>query len=644
MKRKDFTMKLGFKSSLIVSVSLLVAVSVSIVSYVSYLDREKEIKNNAVERAQELINRESESIKSFMANKTQSVEKVISIYNQKNYSVGEHNIAKMELGAQTSAVDNLQVTFESGESYASVNFPGWENNQPPEGYSPKNLSWYAFGRNANGVVYTAPYTVQLTNKLSISAVGPIKNGVMLADIGLDIIDQTIERTKSFPGTVAYLVTPDSTVLASSSNRISAGDKLINDADLKTVFSTISQQDRTYGEHTSSDGKEGMFFSREIKFSNATWYLILDVEKDVVFAQLSDTVYSAIITSSILLILSIVSVFFLLSVIYRPIHALKKTVADLASGNGDLTQRLDIKTNDDLGDIAKDINTFIAKLQSLMLEVSQSSDYIFSSVEQLKQQTDKNSQILNTQTTEVDQIVVAIEEMSVTVDEVASNASQASQFTNHANEQVISSQGVVMNTSNTVSELVNDVANTSGSIEAIEQDISEIANVLTIIGEIAEQTNLLALNAAIEAARAGEQGRGFAVVADEVRALAARTQTSTAEIETTLTKLRNGSKSAISAMGSTQKTCQKTTDNTSLVATELATITQSVTQINDLNTQIATAAEEQSSVAQEISKNVSSIREIVYELSATGEATIEESTNLATANNQLRSVVDMFKLR
>lgn len=640
-------MKLGFKVSLMVSVSLLVAISVSVVSFVSYMEREKEIKDNAIQRTHLLIERESESIKSFMQNKTVAIEKVIQIYNQKGYDVGEHNITNMELGAQTSGVDNLQVTFETGESYASVNFPGWQNNQPPKGYQPKDLPWYAQGRNANGVVYTAPYTVQLTNKLSISAVGPINNGVMLADIGLDIIDKTIARTKSYPGTQAYLINQDSTILATSSEQISAGEKLNRLPAYNKVYSALSSQNNRsdnveFGEHTIN-GKESMFFVKKIQFSNASWYLIIDVEKEVVFAQLSDTLFSAALTSSILVVLSIVAVFFLLSILYRPIYALKRTVADLAGGNGDLTQRLEVTTKDDLGFIARDINTFIDNLQTLMLEVSKSSDYIFTSVEQLREQTEKNSQILATQTTEVDQIVVAIEEMSTTVDEVANNASQASQYTNHTNEQVRNSSNVVTSTSNTVSQLVDDVENTSGSIEAIGKDIAEIANVLNIIGEIAEQTNLLALNAAIEAARAGEQGRGFAVVADEVRALAARTQTSTAEIEAKLTNLRNGSESAILAMNTTQSSCQKATDNTSQVTSELATITQSVTHINDLNTQIATAAEEQSSVAQEITKNVTAIREIVYQLSETGDATSAESVNLTTANRQLKAIVGQFKL-
>ncbi|WCE28895.1 methyl-accepting chemotaxis protein [Vibrio sp. SCSIO 43137] len=635
-------MKLGFKVSLMLSVSLLVAVSVSVVSLVTYLDREKEVKNNAISRAGEFVQRESESIKSFMENKALAVEKVINIYDKNRYGVGEHNISNMILGANTSGVDNLQVTFETGESYASVNFPGWANNQPPKGYSPKNLPWYAEGRRANGVIFTDPYTIQLTGKLSISAIGPITEGVMLADIGLDVIYQVIERASTFEGATAFLVTNDSTILATSSTEMKAGENLSGHVDLANAFSQAVGKD-DFSVESRLDGRDSMFFSEQIKFANATWYLVLNVDKEVILASLDETIYSSVITSLILVVLSIAAVFFLLTVLYRPIYALKRTVTDLASGNGDLTQRLEVKTDDDLGCIAKDINTFIANLQSMMLEVSQSSAHIFSSVEELRKQNDKNRQILSVQTSEVDQIVVAIEEMSATVDDVANNASQASQFTHNTNEQVISSRNVVTNTTNTVSQLVSDVENTSGSISAIEKDIAEIANVLTIIGEIAEQTNLLALNAAIEAARAGEQGRGFAVVADEVRALAARTQTSTAEIEATLTNLRNGSESAIQAMSTTQSTCEKTTDNTSQVADELATITTSVTHINDLNTQIATAAEQQSSVAQEITKNVTAIREIVYELSANGEVTTSESVNLAAANSQLKSIVDKFKL-
>jgi len=350
-----------------------------------------------------------------------------------------------------------------------------------------------------------------------------------------------------------------------------------------------------------------------------------------------------VSSLIMLSLAISVLLSVLYVLYKPILLLKEMVTDLSKGNGDLTRRLEVTNQDDLGQISEGINLFIANLQSMMLEVLQSSTHIGSSVERLKSETEANSHILVAHTTETEQIVAAIEEMSATANDVARNGAETASFTQATNIQTLESKAVVGKATDTVAQLVREVENTSANIAEIDRDTINITQVLKVIGEIADQTNLLALNAAIEAARAGEQGRGFAVVADEVRALAARTQTSTAEIEQTLTKLRGASNAAIAAMDVTKATCLKTAETTEQVASDLDTIGNSVNQINDLNTQIATAAEEQSSVSGEITRNMSAIREMVNELSTNGETTSNETVNLATANHQLRLIVEQFKL-
>jgi methyl-accepting chemotaxis protein len=204
--------------------------------------------------------------------------------------------------------------------------------------------------------------------------------------------------------------------------------------------------------------------------------------------------------------------------------------------------------------------------------------------------------------------------------------------------------VVDNAVVTVSALVDEVEDMSARITSMNQDANKISDVLNVIGEISEQTNLLALNAAIEAARAGEQGRGFAVVADEVRALAARTQSSTTEISDMLTALLDGTSSVVEAMGKTKEQCQSTADKTSEVSNSLTIMSASVREIDDVSTQIATATEEQSAVAEELSKNMLSIRDMVSSLVESGKQTVSATDSLSQSNQELDRLVSNFKLQ
>lgn len=192
--------------------------------------------------------------------------------------------------------------------------------------------------------------------------------------------------------------------------------------------------------------------------------------------------------------------------------------------------------------------------------------------------------------------------------------------------------------------MNEVEAMALNIQTMNEDTHKISTVLSVIGEIADQTNLLALNAAIEAARAGEQGRGFAVVADEVRTLAARTQQSTSEINEMLTRLRNGADTVVRAMDATKLSCQQTADTTASVNNSLDSMTSSVMQINDLGIQIATAAEEQSSVTEEINRNMTMIQNMVAQLTDNSDKTMESTHSLASSNEQLVAIVGQFKLR
>jgi len=350
-------------------------------------------------------------------------------------------------------------------------------------------------------------------------------------------------------------------------------------------------------------------------------------------------FALILTGLLLLFLSIL----LVSIAYRPIENLRKVVTDLASGEGDLTRRLAIKSKDDLGLIATAVNRFTESVQSLMLEVSSSAGNLSDGINQISQKTELNRNLMMSHAQETEQAVAAITEMSATAESVAESALTASQLTDDSSQQAAKCKEQVNDSVLSIKALVNDVDNMSDSIFTLNSDIDKIGNVLSVIGGIAEQTNLLALNAAIEAARAGEQGRGFAVVADEVRSLASRTQDSTKEINEMLTKLQSGTASVVSAMENTKQACQTSAQATENSTFALDTMTDSIAEINMLNVQIATAAEQQSVTTSEISRNMNMIQNMIVELEENGIETQASAKDIEHSKYQLDEVVEYFKL-
>ncbi|MDX1302798.1 methyl-accepting chemotaxis protein [Photobacterium sp.] len=359
---------------------------------------------------------------------------------------------------------------------------------------------------------------------------------------------------------------------------------------------------------------------------------------------SEKVYMSTAIVVVLLIISLLVVVWALNIIVKGLVVLKERIDTLSTGEADLTSRIDITSHDELGDIGNSVNNFIIYLQSMILEISQASAHISEGIKQLDVQSGLNNQALNKHALETDQVVAAITEMSATAETVAQNATETATNTQKANNKAMLAKDDVLEASGSMVVLVEEVATASSSINTMNENTHKIVSVLGVIGEIADQTNLLALNAAIEAARAGEQGRGFAVVADEVRSLAARTQSSTAEINEILATLRQDAASAVAAMDVTKTSCERTAEKADRVSNSLDAVTGSIVEINDLSTQIATASEEQSSVTEEVSRNMNNIREMVHELTQNGQATVDSTQSLSAANAQLDELVSKFKLQ
>lgn len=345
----------------------------------------------------------------------------------------------------------------------------------------------------------------------------------------------------------------------------------------------------------------------------------------------------------IIVLALVITIWTINKLVNGLIDLRKRIDTLSTGEADLTSRVEIANKDELGEIGNSVNNFISYLQSMIREVAAASTHITENIEELSKQSENTNQALLTHSAETEQVVTAITELSATADTVAQNAADTAENTKKADIEAQSSKESVSQASLSMSSLTQEVQSAATNIHTMNDNTKEIVNVLKVIGDIAEQTNLLALNAAIEAARAGEQGRGFAVVADEVRALASRTQTSTKEINELLEKLQKDASRAVSAMDETKVTCEQTAENANKVAAGLDSVSDSIIEINDLSSQIATASEEQSSVAEEVNRNMTTIREMVLNLTENGKATLDSTQNLATVNSQLSSLVGKFKV-
>ncbi|GHW31238.1 methyl-accepting chemotaxis protein [Vibrio cholerae] len=361
------------------------------------------------------------------------------------------------------------------------------------------------------------------------------------------------------------------------------------------------------------------------------------------AQSAEQLWSILGLSVVGLIITIIVVSLLVSRGVAPLQHVVASLQDVAAGEGDLTVRLKVESQDEVGEVAKAFNAFMDKLHPLIQDIRTSAEEVQYAAGELDSQTTQSSQQMNDHSLETDKVVTAVTEMSATAREVANNTNETSQAIESANSQIIEAQEEVNRAIEGIGELVHEVNLTSEAIQELSQQTEQITNVLKVIGDIAEQTNLLALNAAIEAARAGEQGRGFAVVADEVRSLASRTQNSTKEIGEMLNALHQGVSKAVQSMNISQERGEKTALESVQIKESLAGISKAVSLIHDMGIQTASAAEQQSAVAEDINQNLVAIQQIVNELSESFKQTESVSASLSHSGQQMGTLVGHFKL-
>ncbi|WP_136680535.1 HAMP domain-containing methyl-accepting chemotaxis protein [Neptunomonas sp. XY-337] len=363
-------------------------------------------------------------------------------------------------------------------------------------------------------------------------------------------------------------------------------------------------------------------------------------------ELHDRYNSEKITTGVLIVILISAMAVFAFLVYRsirePLDNLKNAMENVRD-NSDLTQAIPVNGKDELSSIAESFNHMVAQMRQVLSQINISSKQLSTSAMELNGVSANAQSSINFQNQEVEQVAAAMNEMAATVTEVAKSADLADQAAQDTLNQAMEGNNIVANAVAATNELIHEVQQVSDKILSVETDSTNIGSIIEVIQGIAEQTNLLALNAAIEAARAGDQGRGFAVVADEVRTLAQRTQQSTAEIQQAIERLQAGTKAAVQAMEHSRQRAEATGEEATAAGAALTSIQQAVSSITDMNSQIACASEEQTSVAEEINQSLVSINDASNSSAAGTDQILSSSTELSRLANDLDTLVKRFKV-
>ncbi len=378
--------------------------------------------------------------------------------------------------------------------------------------------------------------------------------------------------------------------------------------------------------------------------NKVGRVVVTIDSSAIDELLGQSLTRLVVQTVIIIVALILLVGFLMKgIVIRPIEQINSALKDIAAGEGDLTQRLGASRQDELGALAQQFNLFVEKIQDLVQKVQESVLELNSANQETNQIAAETSEAVDQQRHETDQVAAAMNEFDATAHEVAKNAVEGASAADQAKSTGSEAQRVVQEAIQSINKLAQDIDSSSAVISDLEKEVANITSVLDVIRGIAEQTNLLALNAAIEAARAGEQGRGFAVVADEVRTLASKTQASTEEIQEMISRLQNGTSKAVAVMQSSKTSGDATVELASNANEALNGIAGAIDVISDMNTQIASAAEEQTAVTEEINRSLSRISELADRTSSQSSASKHASDRLTVLGQTLQSLVGKFKV-
>lgn len=391
-------------------------------------------------------------------------------------------------------------------------------------------------------------------------------------------------------------------------------------------------------------KEITLFFDDEGTKNDVGRLVVMIDESAIDNLLSESLIRNVIQIVLMVVLLVsVSTILLKKIVIEHLDELGHALSDISQGDGDLTKRLAVTSDNEIGRLAGDFNSFVDKIQSLVQQVVGSMTSMSELIQDLVDVAQTTSAGVQAQGQETEQVAAAINEMSATSQDVSKNAGSAAESASSADKEAVEAKSVVAMTIDSIGLLANEIENGVQVINDLGIDVENITSMVGVIQGIAEQTNLLALNAAIEAARAGEQGRGFAVVADEVRSLASKTQSTTEDIQEMITRLQQGTQSAVTVMQSSKEKGASTVQEVNKTDKSLEDIVLAVSAINDMNTQIASAAGEQTLAIDEISRSITNISDVADQTASGAKNTESSCVRLAELAQQISQQLGQFKV-
>ena len=516
------------------------------------------------------------------------------------------------------------------------------DSKMPDGYDPRTRPWYKDALNTSTSSLTEPYIDAATGQMVISIGAPVRKagqtlGVVGADLTLQAITDSINALNFNGMGYAFLISADGEILVHP-------DKTLVKKQLKDIYPQDTPAINAGFSEIQADGKTRIVTFTPVKgLGTVNWYVGLSIDKEQAFAALSEFRTSAIIATVIAVVSIIALLGLLIRLLMQPLHVMTRAMQNIAEGEGDLTRRLAVESQDEFGTLGSAFNRFVERIHSSISEVASATEQVNEVA--LRVVSASNSSMLNSdeQASRTNSVAAAINELGAAAQEIARNAAQASHQASDARGLAEEGQQVVERSISSMQKLSQMLGTSSGHIESLNDKTVNIGQILEVITSISQQTNLLALNAAIEAARAGEAGRGFAVVADEVRNLAHRTQESAQQVQKMIEELQISARDSVNTMEESQRHSQDSVEIANRAGERLISVTERIGEIDGMNQSVATATEEQTSVVESINMDITEINTLNQEGVENLQSTLRACSDLEQQAARLKQLVGSFRI-